>query len=237
MCEEKNKLDKFLSHNKENYHIVTIGKYGEYILGEFLDKTENKYGAISKKVNIILKNEIENYLNIDKEEYLFVLGDMEESGTKDIIEKIVVKREKITFLILKNYNNRKTANNVNIVNIQQENDIYSSLEVLLYQIFYPSILTSDYKDLLKLLNDNNNIIETKSIENGTADLKNIIKEINASKVIGIEICVGKEVELADINNIVKYFQDNMFNSIAILYHDIHSKDNENKDVKISLLYC
>ena len=232
-----NKLNE-ISTFEENYNIATIGKYGENVIKNFLDETVEKYGTIKEMINIISKDEIESSLNNDKHEYLFVVGDAEEKGTKEIIDKIISKKEKTIFLILKNYKNIYITdnNNINVVDIQREKDIYDSLQALLYQIFYPSIETSDYKDLWDIFdNDKYNVIDINSIEVNIKNLNSLREELIKKKdvkEIGIEICAGIEIELSDINRIVDCFQNNGFRNKSILLHITFEKNDNNKIVKI-----
>ena len=232
MYEENNKLNEFLALNQKPYHIIAVDQYGENILGNFFEKSEKNYGFISKSVNIILKDEIESYLNINKEEYLFIIGDMKEPGTAEIVKKIINKEEKRLYLVLKNCKDINISDKVSLINIDDENDIYYSLESLLYWIFYPSILAIDFADMWTLFKASK--VEVKRFE-----LKNLEKELKEGEIknyknIHIEILGNIDMQLHEVNEIAETIQQYANNRVNLIYHYVCNKEKQDI-VKINIL--
>ena len=233
MSNENKKLNKFLSMNQRPYHIIAVDQYGENILGNFFEKSEKNYGFISKSVNIILKDEIESYLNINKEEYLFIIGDMKEPGTAEIVKKIINKEEKRLYLVLKNCKDINISDKVSLINIDDENDIYYSLESLLYWILYPYLGAIDLYDMWELFK--NSKVKVKRFE-----LKNLEKELKEGEIknyknIHIEILGNINMQLHDVNKIMETIQKYANNEVNLISHIVFNKEKQDI-VKINLLY-
>lgn len=232
MYEEKNKLNEFLVMNQRPYHIIAVDQYGEKILGEFFSRTEKNYGFISDSVNIILKDEIESYLNIYKEEFLFIIGNMEEPGTEKIVKKIINKVEKRLYLVLKNCKDINISDKVSLINIDDENDIYYSLESLLYWIFYPCLGAIDFYDMWALF-------EKSKVKAKRFELKNLKKELKVSEIknyknIHIEILGNNDMQLHEVNEILEIIQQYANNEVNLISHIVFNKEKQDI-VKINLL--
>ena len=233
MSNENKKLNKFLSINQRPYHIIAVDQYGENILGKFFEKSEKTYGFISDSVNIILKDEIESYLNINKEEFLFVIGDMNEPRTAEIVKRIINKEEKRLYLVLKDLKDINISNRVSLINIDDENDIYYSLESLLYWILYPYLGAIDLYDMWELFK--NSKVKVKRFE-----LKNLEKELKEGEIknyknIHIEILGNINMQLHDVNEIMETIQKYANNEVNLISHIVFNKEKQDI-VKINLLY-
>ena len=233
MSNENKKLNKFLSINQRPYHIIAVDQYGENILGKFFEKSEKTYGFISDSVNIILKDEIESYLNINKEEFLFVIGDMNEPRTAEIVKRIINKEEKRLYLVLKDLKDINISNRVSLINIDDENDIYYSLESLLYWILYPYLGAIDLYDMWELFK--NSKVKVKRFE-----LKNLEKELKEGEIknyknIHIEILGNINMQLHEVNKIMETIQKYANNEVNLISHIVFNKEKQDI-VKINLLY-
>ena len=214
-----------------NISVVILDKYGEKVLNNFLDKSNQKLGEY-KGLKVIKNDEINQFFNEEKNSLLCVIGDMEEMETEKIVKRIIDQKGYNIYFILKNCKNIKYDIGKSICNIENEEDIYYFLESVLYLQMYSSLVAIDESDLWCILgNLNLKIIKTNS-RNWKKDLEKI-----KSKNLFVHFIIGKKERLRDTNLILEEIQKELNHPSMVYMVTEHKKIKDNEiEIEINIIY-
>lgn len=219
-------------YNNDKTSVLILDEYGRKIFKNFVYKSKENLDSI--KIRIVNKNEILNYLKNLKSKFLYIIGDLKEDETREIVEEVKRLEESNKYFLLKNCKGMKYNKNISVCNVEDEEDGYYILESLLYLQMYNSLVCIDIYDIWIILGNSKIGIMKTNLNNWKEELvknKNNLK----SKNLLVHFIVNSKEKLRETNLILEEIQKEL-NHPSMVYMVTEHKKIINNEIEINIVY-
>ena len=224
---QNEKIGIYCSNNSS---VIILDEYGRRIFKRFI--YNSKEDLDSMKIRLIEKDEVLDYLKDLKTEFLYIIGNLNEDDTNEIVEEIKQLDVFRKYFLLKNCKGMKYNKNESICNLEKEEDGYYILESLLYLQMYNSLVCIDIYDIWTILGNSKIEIIKTNLNNWKDDLvKNNLK----SKNLLVHFIVASKDRLRETNLIFEEIQKELNYSTMICMVTKHRKI-KNNEIEINIVY-